>query len=243
MSWLVISIPVVLAAVVVLPLLARIILRRWRPQFSLRTLLLVVALVAVLLSVANSRRYLQTATTAWLAPSAPEAERLWAKPAIRETDDGYEVTYRPKRRSVDELNRLASEKRALFPQSSYGSYTHGPLQEIRLQSSDRAALAAWLSAYQEADVLPAGQFVIRGRVEDRQGRPVGGAIVDLRGPNVRINDAQTRSDGTFTLPLKVPPGDEYSLEIRCGDGKVRWTPRFSLAPDEPERVARIRLRW
>jgi hypothetical protein len=109
------------------------------------------------------------------------------------------------------------------------------------KSNDRTELEAWLSGYEEADVLPAGEFVIRGLVEDRQGRPVGGAGVDLEGPNFLINHVQTRSDGTFTLPIKRLPGGEHHLCIRLGGEEVRCTPMFHLAPDEPERVARIQM--
>ena len=240
--WLVISLLPILTTFVVTPMLPRILHRRRRFQFSLRTLFIVIALVAILLSVATSWRYLHTAKTEWLALASPAVQQLWAEPVVIETDEGYVGTYRSKRRHVDELNRLSREIRLLFPKSSHSLQTNRQVQEIRLRSNDRTALEAWLSAYEEADVLLAGQFVIRGLVEDRQGRPVKDAYVNLSGPYVFINYTRTRSDGTFTMPLKAPPGGAYWLKIRENYGKVNQTPKFSLASDEPERIVRIRLR-
>ncbi len=50
--------------------------RRKRVQFGLRTLLICVALVAVLLSAVTSWRYFGTARTEWLAPASAVALRL-----------------------------------------------------------------------------------------------------------------------------------------------------------------------
>jgi hypothetical protein len=105
---------------------------------------------------------------------------------------------------------------------SFGITYYSTMQQVDYRSSSRAELEAVLDAVRRADVLHPEQdeSVIFGIVVDGDGKPVGGATVDLMGPNVYINHFLTRDDGTFHMPITVPPGRGYHLRIRR-DGKDR----------------------
>ncbi len=117
-------------------------------------------------------------------------------------------------------------------------------EQIDLESDSRAYLQQYLACFDKADVPKPGLRVIHGRLEDSAGQPVGGAIVDLLGPYVYINHFQTRSDGTFAMPIEAPPGSGYRLRIRYGgETKKRMeTPSFSLADNPSELMLIVRVR-
>ena len=212
-----------------------------RVQFSLRTLMIGVTLVAVALSSISTWRYLSLARIEWLAPSSPVARQLVAKPVVIELDDGFSATYSSKFRPAAELVEVATEDQRSGQQTWSGLTTLHHLHTITVQSSHESRLEETLAALAEADAPKKGWFAIRGVVEDREGRPVADAMVDLMGPYVYINHCQTRDDGTFTMPIQAPPGRGYYLRIRYGGNQRMNTARFTLSDDNRERVMRIHV--
>lgn len=212
-------------------------------QFSLRSLLIATFLLAVLLAGWFGYRRATLARLTWLPLSSPKAEALFPVETVQATTEGqFRFTYHSRRK------RLGSHPVPTGFSGRLSFRDNG--QTLSAETDSEAAAHNLLQSVRDADVLPTGRQVIRGRVVDRKGRPLAGAIVDLMGPFVFINHFQTRDDGTFTLTLedggglRPPPGSGYYLRIRApeetAERHVRWnTPRFALDPAEPERVALI----
>lgn len=224
---------VVLLIVGLLPWLRRV-------QFSLRTLMIGVTVVAVGLSSVSTWHYLSLARIEWLAPASVAARQLVTKPVVIELDDGFSATYASKFRPVDELLKMATEAQRSGQRTWSGRTTLHHRHTITVQSSDKSHLEEMLAGLAKADAPKKGWFAIRGVVEDREGRPVTDAMIDLMGPSyVYINDFQTREDGTFTMPVQAPPGRGYYLHIRYGGDRRMNTARFILSDDNRELVIRI----
>ena len=213
--------------------------KRVRLRFSLRSLLIFTALVALVLGAVSWWRSLGVAETTWLAPSSAAARQLEPQPEIVREGKEFKLTFSPKRRAVQELTDAVKKEHGELP-GDHGCRWEHQRQQVEITAEEEAALEGRAEALEEADVLRPGTFVIRGRVEDRQGRPVPDATVDLAG--VYVNYCRTRADGTFTMPIQAPPRSGYYLRIRYGVEKRMRTPSFSLSTSEPERVVLIRVR-
>lgn len=211
-------------------------------QFSLRSLLVATFLLAVVLAGWFGYRRATLAQLSWLPLDSPQAEALFPAESVQATPDGrYGFTYHSRR---CQLNRPT------IPDSFSGSLSYRDNgQTLVAATKNEAAAHELLQSVRDADLLPPGRQVIRGRVVDRKGRPIAGAIVDLMGPFVFINRFVTRGDDTFTLVLEdgglTPPLDSgYFLRIRAAEETaerhVRWnTPTFELNATQPEQVALI----
>lgn len=219
------------------------VLRR-RPQFSLRTLLSGVTLVAVALSAVLTWRWLTTAETHWEPADSVFAKSLLPEPTITEEEGQFAVVYRPRHRGVGYLSQASRPWTGPRPGSIEQSIRQSE-STMTLRSDSREYLEDRLDAMRENDRPKPGRFVIHGRVEDSEGRPVVRAIVDLMGRSVYINHFETREDGTFRMLLDVPSGSGYHLPIRQGtfDGKEFRikTPSFALSDDHRERFGRIQV--
>lgn len=214
-------------------------------QFSLRSLLIATSLLAVLLAGWFGCRRAMMARLTWLPLGSQQAEALFPTETVQTMPEGqFGFTYHSRRVRLSSLP---------VPSGFSGSFSYKDNgQTVTVKTADEAAASELLQSLRDADVLPAEQHVIRGRVVDRQGGPLAGAIVDLMGPFVFINHFQTRDDGTFTLTLedgglKPPLGSGYYLRIRApeetAEQHVRWnTPTFTLDLTQPERVASIMVR-
>lgn len=211
-------------------------------QFSLRSLLIATFLLAVLLAGWFGYRRATLAQLTWLPLGSPEAEALFPVETVQATTEGqFRFTYHSRHR------RLGNHPVPTGFSGRLSFRDNG--QTLSAETDSEAAAHNLLQSVRDADVLPTGRQVIRGRVVDRKGRPLARASVDLMGPFVFINHLRTRDDGTFTLALEdgglTPPrGSGYYLRIRAAEETaerhVRWnTPRFALDPAEPERVALI----
>jgi hypothetical protein len=153
----------------------------------------------------------------------------------------FKLAFSPKRRDVQKLHRAVDKEHGpLLGDHSYRLFSER--QHWEIVAEKEAGVVQMLAALKEADVLAPGAFVVRGRVEDRDGRPVPDAHIDLMGGYVYINYFRTRADGTFTMPINAPPENVYHLRIRYGEGKRMRTPSFRLSASAPERVALIRVR-
>ena len=233
---------VLTAALVVGVFLVAILYRKRRFQYSLRTLMIGCTLVAVVLSAVQSWRYWTTAHTVWLDSSSPEARRFLAVTEIVERGEGFTATFRPNFRNLGDLVNIV-EKAAIPSGSGMNSRFDHQSQQMRFETAERKPLEDRLALLTASDVLQPGWFVIRGRVEDSSGDPVGGAIVDLMGGYVYINHFQTRPDGAFLMPIQAPAGNGYYLRIRYQDDTRRMnTQSFSLDPANPEKVVRIQVK-
>lgn len=241
-SWIAILLPLVgLAVVGAVFCIVKTLRGLKRPQFTLRTLLLYVAAMAVALSAVGSWRYLNRAQAKWLEPSSGEAEAIEVEPVLTRQDDRYATSYRSRFRNIGRL--FAETDRRMDQTGGDLSTTTDPFRGwIKLETDDPALLEAWLGALREADQPEAGWMVIRGLVVDSEGRGVPDATIDLMGPYVYINHFQTRQDGTFTMPIEAPPGFGYHLRVRPDSAAAQRTGMFSLRPDKRELVVKIRLR-
>lgn len=213
-------------------------------RFSLRGLLLAIAVVAILLSGVLGYRRASMAQIKWLDPSSKAAKAMFPSPAIREREDGAcEFHYYAKNRNIQKL----------LPEVSSGGYSVGE-EEITIftrHEGRKSEAKKQLEAIRAADVLPQGSFVIRGLVRDSGGDPVPRAQIDILGKFVFINCWRTREDGTFTMALTdenagVRDGGGYYFRIRhlaeTKENLIRWHSRyFKLHPQNPEMVVDIVL--
>ena len=216
--------------------------KRFRFQYSLRTLMIGVTLVALVLSSISTWRYLSLARIEWLAPSSTAVRQFWTEPVVSEQGNDFTAVYRAKCRDVNDLYNLALEDQRGHPDGSSGSSLDHQRLVITVESSDKPYLGKMLAALAEADTPKKGWFTIRGIVEDREGRPVADAMVDLMGSYVYINHFQTREDGTFTMLIQAPPDRGYYLRIRYAGNRQMNTARFKLSDDNRELVVRIRVK-
>jgi len=232
---------ILIVGVLGIAVVGAIVLRRRRLQFSLRTLLVVCALVAMGFSAWYSWRWWTLARVTWVDPASPEARRILSEPSIVENDGKFQAAFRPRYRSVGSVLNAAGRVNLEGGGSMRTNVSADG--QIDLESDGRDHLERYLAALRQADVPKPGMRVIHGRVEDRSGNPVAGAIVDLLGPYVYINHFQTRPDGTFAMPIEAPPRSGYRLRIRYAGGTERMeTPSFSLADDPAEVMVIVRVR-
>jgi hypothetical protein len=215
--------------------------REKRVQFSLRTMMIGVTVVAFGLSAVMSWRYLNLARIEWLDPASAEAGFAWTSPVVTREGDKFTAVYMPKFRSLNDLGDV-EVARAPGWSGSFGRRFDNAKHVLQLRSSDESYLRQWLAAVAKADAPKKGWFAIRGVVEDRDGQPVADAMVDLMGSYVYINHFQTREDGTFTMPIQAPPGRGYYLRVRYGDNRQMNTAQFTLADGNRELVVRIRVK-
>lgn len=210
-------------------------------QFSLRSFLVLVAIVASVLAAVMGYRAQTMAGLEWIDAASPQADKLFPVESISRNPDGkYEFTYFTKRCSIQKL---------IGPINRVGQMSFRIDREsVKIQVEDEATATSQLAAIRQLDVVPPGTFVIRGKVVDRSGNPLAGATIDLMGAYVFINHFQTRDDGTFTMPLtdggSAPAGSGYYLRVRAKEetsaNLIRWnTASFSLSPNRPEMVVLI----
>jgi len=242
LSLMMIALLLLSALVPIAVLVVAICPRLRRGQFSVRTLMIGVTLVAIGLSAVMSWRYINQAKIEWLEPSSAAAGQLWAEPVVTQEGGEFTAVYRSRFRDEEELYAAELTGRMVPGGGSFGMQMDQLRQSIKLKSSDRSHLEDRLAALAEADVPKRGWFAIRGVVENRDGRPVPDARVDLMGSSVYINHFITREDGTFTMPLQAPPGPGYYLRIRYGGNRRMNTARFTLSDDNRELVVRIRVK-
>lgn len=211
-------------------------------RFSLRTLALGIAVIAVLLAGVIGYRQATMCELVWLQPGSPAAATLFPKSnVVTRLDGSYSFTYYARCRKIGFL---------ISPRLPISDYTlHVDREAIKLESNEQQQALAALAAIQARDVPKPGVFVIRGRVQDQNGKPLAHAMVDLMGQYVFVNHFPTRDDGTFTMVLDdphggPPAGSGYYICVRAAeetvDEDVRWnTGGFSLDPNMPEREALI----
>ena len=238
-SLLIVAVVVLFVPTVVLLILSR---QGRRPiQFSLRTLFITLTLAALLLGGIGWWRTANLAQLRWLDPTSPEANELSPNSTISQNEDGeWATSYCARCRSIHDLTKKL-EADGVTLGGDHTTLWDSQRGKIDMSAEDRALLAAYLVALDAADKLGPREMVIRGRVEDSEGNPVTGAIVDVMGPYVYINHFRTRKDGTFVMPMTPEEGWGYYLRIRPEGGEPETTGRFSLSYDEPEQVVVVRL--
>lgn len=214
-----------------------------RFHFRLRTLLLIVTVSAVLLGAWVSVRDRRSAAVTWIDPVSPSAAQLAGRSdaSILGPGRANELVSRARRARISRITRYGPH---VTRDVAWFSTNH-LYQDAKLISPDDSLVKTALDRCRKADVLAPGTFAINGIVEDRDGFPIGHGWVDLLGPKSHVDKCRTRSDGTFTMIVAVPPGRGYCLQIRGlrgneldEDHRTTW---FSLRPSNPELVAVIRV--
>lgn len=217
----------------------------FKRRFSLRWLMMVVAMIAVVLGAVS---WWQTAGRAGLRRvdlASPEAAAMRPDAVIVEregdttgdSDDSgrreFVARFVPRYRNINQLASLpeVDEARAEARDETSGSFGvtyFSNMQQVDFEASSRAELEAVLETIRAADVLRPehDESVIFGIVVDAEGEPVAGATVNLEGPFVYINHFRTRDDGTFLMPIQAPAGRGYYLSIRVGKEKKILTRSF-----------------
>ena len=206
--------------------------RRFAPkfQFSLRSFLGLLAIVAILFACTIGYRRNTMAQLTWIPVAKEDATKLFPAATVQKSADGrFEFVYYARNRAIQHLitkNKL----------SNY-SVTE---EAVLVTSKDESEAQVLLQLLQKTDTLSGGAFVIRGKLRDANGKPVPGATIDILGAFQFINCFRTRDDGTFTLALSdrdssVPVGAGLYFHIRSAnetaDRPMRWhSTYFSLSP-------------
>ena len=139
-----------LAAGIVLPAVAAALWvlcvpRERRIQFSLRTLMIGVTVVAIVLSSISTWRYLSLARIEWLAPSSTAARQLWTELVVAKRGEDFTAVFTPKFRDVSDLYAIKVQTKPAW-QGSFGRKVDHPRQTIWLESSHQPRLEETLSA-------------------------------------------------------------------------------------------------
>jgi hypothetical protein len=219
--------------------LDRLLKRRF--QYSLRTLLIVVTLVAVIFSAFTAWNQWTKAQLEFLDADTPAFAYLKKPRVITEEKEplGFKGTFRPRYREIGEILKIGEENAPM--RGGGGSNTDFMKQTCVLNAGLRSDLENKLAAMQKADVLLPGRFVIHGILKDAAGDPIPGAQINLNSPNLFSVSFHTLDDGTFFIPIKPPIDPSYSFEIYYGGKKMEST-TFSLDPARPEKFVVIRVR-
>jgi hypothetical protein len=217
--------------------------RRFAPkfQFSLRSFLGLLSIVAILFACTIGYRRNTMAQLTWIPVAKEDTAKLFPAATVQKSADGrFEFVYYARNRSIQHL--IAKNKLSNY------SLTE---EAVRVTSTDESESQELLQLLQKTDTLPSGAFVIRGKLRDANGKPIPGATIDVLGAFQFINCFRTRDDGTFTLALSdrdpsVPVGAGLYFRIRSAnetaDKLIRWhSTYFSLDPNHPEMVVDIQI--
>jgi hypothetical protein len=215
-------------------------LRQKRFQYSLRTLLIFVTAIAVLLSAIASWNLWFKAQIEFLDPDSLAVAAWNAPPVITEEKGDFNAVYHTRCLSAGEIQKIA--KNAMDRGNIHGYTSYSMEGTITVMSGNREKLEETLAEMQQADIALPDRFTIRGIVKDAAGDPLPGAAVELAGHDVPFNSSiQSRGDGTFSMPVRVPARSGYYFQIYYGKKKIDST-TFSLDSARPEIFVEIRVR-
>ncbi|MFI4877054.1 MAG: carboxypeptidase-like regulatory domain-containing protein [Blastopirellula sp. JB062] len=210
---------------------------RLRPRISLRGMLVAVAMLSLPLAYLTQWRYADRAQVGWLQADSTQAQQWLGKIKIAVDADLPTAAYTSNYVDVRRLYQMAesSVRPSAALQADFDN------DRVIVRCEDPRELKALVEAMRQADRRSPDQFVIRGRVVNRDGLPISGAAIDLVGPWSIENYFRTREDGSFSMPVNAPAGDGYALQIRADQNHPILTPPFSLHNQQRERIAQIRL--
>ena len=211
-------------------------------QFRLRTLLIIVAVAALVVWLGIWWERRDWARISWVNSSAPEAGLVAGQSRIETDGEVYKAIFQSRCRDIDELWPLVVPTGGWALADREHSATNDLYQYITVTSPNKVRLDAALATWQRGDVLQPGDVVINGIVRDREGAPTPDLQIDLIGPKPQINECRTRDNGTFLMLTPALPGTYY-LRIRDGHGNETRTASFKLGKPPQESTASIRVPW
>jgi hypothetical protein len=228
-------------------------------RYSLRTLAIAIAILSALLGGWAQHRRTTMCQVRWLKPGSPEARALVPAAVVeRIPAPGHplqlanvsgsswrRVVYCPSHRGFQSLMKVAQQAIPTpgLPVAGLTPWNQCGLQgdhSLEIVTSDATLAEAQLKTLRQADVSRPGVFVIRGRVVDRDGKPLVGVRVVMMGSYTFNSPFRTRKDGTFIMSLEdgvstPPAGGAYYLLVFYEYGQ-RWPSRtFYFDLSVPER--------
>lgn len=212
--------------------------RSSRFQYGLSALLGAMATVAVVAAYWTTWRFNDRADTTLFSPGSAEAEQLFPEAVILPSGKGRVGSFTARYRDVRWL--FAEAQNSLGDTSGYRA--EFDQDRLILECPRRAELETVFDEMSRLDRLEAGSFVIRGVVLDPQGQPCARLALDLLGPHPSTGVFKTRADGTFTIPVRSPPGSGYCLRVRREFANSQLSRPFELEPSRPEVIVRLTVR-
>ncbi|MGY8771285.1 MAG: hypothetical protein ACKVH8_22960 [Pirellulales bacterium] len=205
--------------------------------YSLRSLMLLVVVVAACTAYFTSWQYMDRADTVWLAANSAEAKSLFSPPTKIPHSDPLSFIYFANYQSIQKI--FAQAEKQIKPTNFEASIDN---DRLIFACEDPIVLMNMQQLIEKLDQPTAGEFVIRGIIRNRENEPMKDAAIDLMGPYSVVNIYKTRPDGTFSIPVAAVPGHGYYLRIRDNQNHRKLTRRFSFIKNQPELVVKIQLK-
>ncbi|PHS11952.1 MAG: hypothetical protein COA78_08840 [Blastopirellula sp.] len=205
--------------------------------FSLRSLMLLMAVIAACTAYFTSWQYMDRANTVWIAVNSAEAKSLITPPTSIPHPNQHSFMYFANYQSIQKIFAQAESK--IKPTNFEASMDN---DRLIFTCEDPIVLMNMQQMVEQLDQPSAGEFIIRGIIKTRENKRMGDVAIDLMGPYSVINVYKTRPDGSFSIPVAAKPGHGYYLRIRDNQNQRTLTRPFSLIAGQPELVVKIQLK-
>lgn len=204
-------------------------------RFSLKRLLGLFVLISVALVAVDKWRSLGRVDTRFIDPTSVEAKNLLAQPVVAADEGRPTAEFRANYRDVRWLFTKAETMVAM----SGGLEADFDNDRVVIQTARVDDLKQLIALMSEADQLGEDHAVVRGIAVDEDNHPIANLPVDLLGPTKSLNTHWTRPDGSFSVPVKFTPSDDYSMRFRRSYAETYETMPFSLGESKREVVIRV----
>lgn len=204
-------------------------------RFSLKTLMGLFVVVSVAIVLITKWQYRDRLVTRFLDPQSAESLALLATPVVIDDEGLPTASFTANYRDVRWLFSRAENTVPL----SGGLQADFANDRVIIRTDESDDLKKLVAEMSQADRLEGDYSVIRGIAVDEHDRPIAYLPVDLIGPTSSMNEYLTREDGSFSVPVKVKPSDDYTLRFRRSYAEVYKSMPFSLGKSKREVVMRV----